>query len=244
MARRGIWSKGDVFIRRWVNGVLSDDVITVEGIKLEFQLTSELVERIGKGIGNWGETIGSVAKKGSTDVTLGFQEVDASLMAIVLLGTDTALNIAGGTEAGESITVKHDEWVKVSEKNISVSAITASVLGTDFLEHNRLGMIKALSTGNIVDGASVSVGYTFGAITGRRINAGTEAQIDVEINFVGEWVEDGTQTDVRIPKITLTPASPFDLLPDEYVSPEFAGKAIKLASESGSIIFDNDVVNA
>lgn len=238
----GISYKGDVYARRFVGGVLSDNIIgPIAGTKLTIKANSEVKKRFGKGRDNHGLLTGSNATGKPTEVGLAFNEVDAELMAILFLGTAAALNVAGGTVTGESITLVKDQWVKTAQRNISVSAITGLVLGTDFVEHKRMGAIKALTVG----AAGVqSLAYTYGAITGTRIAGGVSSQIDVELVFDGLNLEDNSETYIRIPKITLTPSSEIDLLAGDYVDGEFSGEAIKLSTEVGEIIYDDDVAYA
>jgi len=239
---KGISYKGDVFLRRYVGGVLSDDVIgPIGGTKLTLKANSEIKQRFGKGRANHGLLTGSVARSKPSEVALGFNEVDTELFAIMFLGTAAALSVAGGTVTGESITLVENKWVKTANRNISLSAIATKTLGVDFKEHPRMGAIMALNAG----AAGVqSLAYTYGGITGTRISGGVSSQIDVEIVFDGLNLEDDSEAYVRIPKITLTPNSDIDLLGDDYVNADMTGNAIKLPAESGEIIFDDGVVYA
>ncbi|MGZ8181464.1 MAG: phage tail tube protein [Methylobacter sp.] len=236
----GIVYKGDVYARRWSGNVLSPEIIgPIAGTKLTIKANNEVKKRFGKGRSNHGLLTGSIATGKPTEVGLGFNEVEAELMAILFLGVSTVLNDAGGSVTGESITLVKDTWVKTAKRNISASAITGLVLGTDFIENPRIGAIKALTVG--AAGAQ-SLAYTHGAIAGTRIAVGVDSKIDVEIIFDGQNLEDSSETYIRIPKITLTPTSAIDLLAGEYVDGEFTGEAIKLSDEVGEIIYDDSVV--
>jgi len=239
---KGISYKGDVYIRRFDNGVLNKEIIgAIGGTKLTIKANAELKERFGKGRDNHGLLAGAVALSQPSEVALGFNEVDTEMFAILFMGTSSAINDTGGTVSGESITLVQYKWVKTDQRNISASAISALVLGTDFIEHPRMGAIKALTPGAV---GAQSLSYTYSGITGVRISGGVASQIDVEIIFDGVNLEDDSDAYVRIPKITLTPNSDIDLLSGDYVDAEMTGKAIKLPAESGEIIFDDAVVYA
>lgn len=238
----GISYKGDVYARRFVNGVLNQEIIgPIAGTKLTIKANSEVKKRFGKGRDNHGKLTGSNATGKPSEIGLSFNEVDADMMAILFLGTASALNVTGGTVTSETIVLVKDKWVKTAQRNISSSAIATLVLGTDFVEHKRMGAIKALTVGAA---GSKTLAYTYGGITGTRIAGGVSSQIDVELVFDGLNLEDNSETYIRIPKITLTPSSAIDLLAGDYVDAEFSGEATKLATEVGEIIYDDDVAYA
>lgn len=238
----GISYKGDVYARRYVNGVLNQDIIgPIAGTKLTLKANSEIKKRFGKGRDNHGKLTGSNATGKPTEIGLGFNEVEAEMMAVLFLGTSSALSVTGGTVSAESITLIKDKWVKTAQRNISASAIATLVLGTDFIEHKRMGAIKALTVGAV---GVKSLAYTYGGITGTRIAGGVSSQIDVELVFDGMNLEDNSETYIRIPKVTLTPSNDIDLLSGDYVDAEFSGEAIKLSTEVGEIIYDDNVIYA
>lgn len=238
----GISYKGDVYARRFVNGVLNQEIIgPIAGTKLTIKANSEVKKRFGKGRDNHGKLTGSNATGKPSEIGLSFNEVDADMMAILFLGTASALSVTGGTVTGETIVLVKDKWVKTAQRNISSSAIATLTLGTDFIEHKRIGAIKALTVGAA---GSKTLAYTYSGITGTRIAGGVSSQVDVELIFDGLNLEDNSETYIRIPKITLTPSSAIDLLAGDYVDAEFSGEAIKLSTEVGEIIYDDEVVYA
>lgn len=237
---KGIAYKGDVYMRLFENGVLSPKIIgPIGGTKLSLKNNSEQKQRFGKGRDNFGLQTGALTVPAPTDVTVGFNEVPAEMLAMLFSGTSSALSETGGTVTAESITLVKDVWVKTAQRNISLSAITGLVLGTDFIEHPRLGAIKALTVGAV---GVQSLNYTYSGITGTRILGGMKSLIEVEVTFDGLNLEDSSETFFRIPKVPLTSNTDIDFLAGDYVDAEMSGKAIKLSSEAGEIIFDDSVV--
>ena len=241
MMSKGIIYKGNVFIRLWVAGVLSSDIVAIGATKLTIKANAELKERFSKGRDDFGLVKGSVSITQPTEITLGFNEVDPKLFAMLFMGSALALNEAGGSVTGETITLKQGEWIKTAQRNISASAIATLVLGTDFIEHPRMGAIKALTPAAV---GEQSLAYTYGAITGTRIAGGVAGKIEAEIVMDGLSLEDDSEAYVRIPKTTLVPISDVDLMAGEYVEAEMRGKAIKLDNEVGDVIFDDGVTYA
>lgn len=236
----GIAFKGDVYARRYVNNVLAPNIIgPIGGTKLSIKANSDIKKRFGKGRENHGLLTGSIAVTKPSQIKLDFNEVDPQLLAMLFLGISTPLNQSGGTVTGEAIVLVKDEWVKTAKRNISLSTITGQVLGTDFVQHSRMGAIKALTTGAV---GAQTLAYSYGAMTGTRIAVGVNSKIDVELIFDGQNLEDLSETYIRIPKITLTPDTEIDLLAGDYVDGKFSGEAIKLPDEVGEIIYDDNVV--
>jgi len=236
----GIAYKGDVYLRRWENGVLNKQVIgPVGGTKLTLKANAEVKERLGKGRDNFGLVVGSITINQPTDVALGFNEVDPQVFAMLFMGTSAALNDAGGSVTGESITLVQDAWVKTAQRNISTSAITSLTLGVDFIEHPRMGAIMAKTPGAV---GVQSVDYTYSGITGTRVSSSVGGKIEVEIVFDGVNLESESDAYVRVPKATLIPDADIDLLSGDYIDTEMSGKAIKIPSETGDVIFDDGVV--
>lgn len=239
---KGIAYKGDAYLRRWVNGVLSRRIIgPVGSTKLTLKPNAEIKERLGKGRDNFGLVVGSITTNQPTDVALSFNEVDPEVLAMLFMGEAAALNEAGGSVTGENITLVQDVWVKTDHRNISASVIAALTPGVDFIEHPRMGAIMAKTPGAV---GAQSLDYTYAGITGTRVSSGVGDKIEVEIIFDGNNLEDGSDAYVRIPKTTLVPNADIDLLAGDYIDAEMSGKAIKMPNETGDVIFDDGVVYA
>ena len=104
----------------------------------------------------------------SLNVKFSLDEVSVDNLALALYGDGVEVMSQGdGNVGAEAITLRHDKWVKLAQRSISVSSvgIAGYVEGTDFTVCHSTGRIKALSTGSIGDGEAVNVSYTFGAMT-------------------------------------------------------------------------------
>lgn len=247
MAREqvGLLYEGNVLLRRWVNGALDAKMIgPIEATKLSLKSENEVKPRYTKRRGFWGKKVGSVSKGKPSTFSLGFNGVDPELMALLFLGETAALALGSGSITGESVTLYHDKWVKVSQRNISSVAITGSVEGTDFEVDTRIGAIKALSTGNLTDGGAVTFNASYGGVTGTTIKGGTQSTVEVEVVMDGRNLEDLSDAYVRVPKVALTPSSDMDLLADDYVTAEFSGEIELVDGEAAEFYVDDNVTYA
>lgn len=245
MADFGIVYEADLSVRRYVNGVLSNELIgPLEATSFTLQAQNEQIVRTALRIGQAGKTRGSIGRTLASQIKLGINAVDTRLLALILLGTDSALAVAGGTASAEPVTVKHDIPIKLANSNITAlsAAVAGSVEGTDFEIDALLGSITALSAGNIADGAAITIDYAFGAIAGQTISIGTESKVDVMLEGPAVNRETGQKARIRIPKVTLTPSNELSLLSDDYVTAELDGSCILLDTEAADAYIDELVV--
>jgi len=241
--QKGMYFDGDVFIRRWVAGVLQNEVIgPLSGTKLGIKAQSEAKDNISKGRSNRGKKLDSVTVAKPTAFSIGFNRTNPKLLAMVFLGIDAVKTINAGTITAEPVILPHDIWVKVSERNISAVVIGVYVLNTDYEVDCRLGMIRSLSTGAITDGEAVTFNATFGSITSMQIKGGIDSKVHVEVVLDGTNLVDDSEVYIRIPKVPLTPDSDMDFLADDYITVEFSGEMEKLAAETAEFYVDTDVV--
>ncbi|MFZ2452583.1 MAG: hypothetical protein WAW36_18910 [Methylovulum miyakonense] len=242
MALKGIQYSGDIFLRRYnADGTLPETLIgPIEGTKLSIKTDADIKYRKSKQRGTHGQVKGSTSVNKPTQFGIGVNAADPEMLALLFMGTASVLSIASGTVSAESHALPHGTWVKLSHRNVSSVAITGKVLGTDFEVNSRLGLIRSLATGTIVDGASTSIAYSHGAITGKRIAGGDVSKIEVELTFDGLNLEDNSDCYGLVPKLVLMPKTDINLLADDFVTAEFDGTAIKLYGQAEHT-FDTDV---
>ena len=106
-------------------------------------------------------TAASFITEQSTDITINFKSAKPTHLAQALQA-DLTVKSAGNVSA-ESHTAYHDKLIKLANVKVSNVAISGSAEGTDFITHADEGMVEILSTGNIGDGAAITIGYDFAA---------------------------------------------------------------------------------
>jgi hypothetical protein len=239
----GVRFAGDVFLRRFdTDGSLQDTVIgPIAANKLAIKADAERKQRMSKGRDNYGQAVATVSVRKPTAVSLGLDAVDPKMLAVAFLGTDSVLAASGGTVTGETHNLPSGVWVKLAQANVSEVTISSKTLGTDFIVNARVGLIMALESGSIVDGASTSIAYSYGAMAGATIAGGTVSAVDFELRFDGVNLESGTDAVGLIPRLTLIPKSDIDLLGDDLAKIELDGVCIKLPDQAEHT-FTTDVV--
>ena len=239
----GRLNEGDVYLQEWVNDVLSPEVLgPLSGTLLGIQTESDIKQNISKARGSYGKTVDEDIAPKPTKVSLGFNRSSSKLLAIAFQGTAADNTVTGGTITDEAIIFKLDQWVAVSQSNLSAVVIATKVDGTDYEVHPRLNMIKALSTGSSTDNEALNFSATFGAIDSKQIKGGTRSKITFQIVMDGKNRIGGKDFTLRIPEITLRNDADSDQLSDDFLELKFAGEMTKRADEAAEFYHDGDIV--
>lgn len=242
---QGIIYEADLSVRRYgVGGVLSKELIgPLEATQFSIQASNETLTRQAFRIGQAGKDRGSIGRTLATAVNLSVNAVDSRTMALILLGTVAALSKAQGVVAAEEFTAKHDIWVKLDHGNIAAAGVSIDTKteGTDYVVDRVLGAVMVLSTGTIVDEATTTIAYNYGASAGTTIRVGTESKADVMLEGPAKNRETGADAFIRIPKVTLSPANELSLLNNEYVDAKMTGSCILLDGETADCYIDDPI---
>jgi hypothetical protein len=241
----GIIFEADVYLRKFENNVLSKDVIGIlETTVFTAKPSSEIITRSAFRIGLTGKTRGSVGQPSATAIKLSFNAVDADILGLLMLSTNSALTVAGGVVAAESFHSKHDRWVKLDESNITTGtpSIVGATLDTDYNIEEKLGLVRVLSTGSLADDVDLDIAYSFGAKSGITINAGTKSKIEVSLEGRTRSREDGSEGFVRIPKVSLTLSNDLTLVGGDYATAEFDGECVLIDGEDADFYLDSEIV--
>lgn len=248
MAGSGFAYRGDAYAQRIIAGVRDPVITELKAVTFETAIASELAKRKGHGRQDAGLTTGSFSKITDSTVKFTIGEQSGDVMEFLMLSTKSALNDAGGVVVGELFVVKLDRWVELDFDNVSDPIIAGSAVDVDFIidpDGGENGMIMCLSTGNLVEDASTSIIYIYGAITGDRYEAGTVPQVDLYIKFKGISMEDGSKVKFKIPKLSVEGGATIQHISDEeYFFPESNAVMVKLDTEPGVLIYDSGVVYA
>jgi len=103
---------------------------------------------------------------------------------------------------------------------------------TDYTVNTNIGMVKALSTGSIVDGATVYVTYTWAAETGYRITGATQPVVKVGLRLDGKNDYDGEPVIVKVWEANVRPSSAVDFLSPDFLEIQIEGDMVTPSSKS------------
>jgi len=215
-----------------------DDAGNPTGLSLEgdcSQFTpkpdSERKERTGHGRTNYGQVIASAILPKPMTATIVFGQLSARLFAAAFFATTAVYEQTAGTiSPAISITSIPDRWVEIGLNMVDALVVKDSTdtttydEGTDYEVNTRLGLVKALSTGTIPDGAVLHVTGNKLAITGgSSMSAMTKSNVRVRIKLDGQNFEDGRNFITDVYQMRLNPTSDFSLVGEEFVDVTFEG---------------------
>jgi hypothetical protein len=248
MSSRAFLGAGDLYINRIdpVTGLKLGRAGPFEASKFEVKANTELKEAVSKGRSTYGQVIESVAIQKPADLTVTLSEMDKDGLALALLGTQTVINQGSGTITDEVFVAVHDKWVSLTKQNFASAGFLVKhtsgnptyVLGTDYLVNYRLGMVKILSSGAILNGASLKASGTYNAISGTRINGATQAQVRAEFVLDGMNYADNLPCIVTVYEVVMSPDSAFDFLADGFGNITMKGRMKTPAGYSQPFIVD------
>lgn len=226
MSSRAFLGGGDLYINRYdpVTGLKLGRAGPFECSKFEVKANTELKEQVSKGRSTYGQVIESVAIQKPADLAVTLSEMDKDGLTLALLGSQAAINQGSGTITDEVMVAVLDKWVSLSKQNFAsagfavkhTSGTPTYVLGTDYEVNYRLGMVKILSTGAILNAASLKVSGTYNAITGTQISGATQAQVRAEFVLDGVNFADNLPVIVTAHEVVMSPDSAFDFLSDGF----------------------------
>ena len=195
---------------------------------------SERKERTGHGRDNYGQVIAAAILPKPMTATVVFGQLSARLFAASFFASSSAYTqSAGAISPAIAITDIHDRWVEIGLHMVDALVVqdatdtttyTATGADPDYEVNARLGMIKALSTGAIADGAVLHVTGNKLAITGGSVmEAMTKANVRVRFKLDGQNYDDGRNFITDVYQMRLNPTSDFSLIGEDFVDVTFEG---------------------
>lgn len=217
------------------------DVLTDVGVRTGLELKgnctnftpkpdSERLEQTANGRSNYGQVLASVTIPKPMTAKITFNQLDQGLFAAAFFGTNSAFTqAAGSTSSPIDVQTIQDKWVeygKLMTSNEVVkdpTAVTTYDLVTDYLINTRLGMIKALSTGNIPASEIIKLDCGFAEIAGTQMKAMTKSNVRIRVKMDGKNFADGRNFITDVYQMRLSPTSEFSYVGTQFVDVTFEG---------------------
>jgi len=164
-------------------------------------------------VAGYGNTLASVTVPGGTPatVTLTADAIPEDQWDLWLSGTQSTLTQSAGTSVAFEVAANLDRWVPLGNDHVELTALTLAapvdkVLGTDYEVDYQGGRIRALASGTIVQGATMSGTYNHAAITspGGIVHGGSVLSRNCYIYFVGKNLAHGERVILDIWQAELT----------------------------------------
>ena len=170
----------------------------------------------------------SVNVQQSATVKFTLDEYTLDNIALAMYGDGPeAMSQGDGNVGAESITLYHDRWIKLAQRNISVSSvgIPGHTEGTDYEVDTVTGRIKAKSTGTIADGEAVTVSYTFGAMTWNYASMFGRQDVQGLLRLVGTN-DVGGKYEVVMWSVKIKSTSDVNFIGDDWGTIDFEGEIL------------------
>jgi hypothetical protein len=224
--------KGTVYINAKINGAFQG-LKDVPGV-VEFSVTpkSKTITQISKDRATAGQVTGVASTPEPAEVKIKFSAFNSKMMAIAMMGESSVLSSGAGTVTNEIVTAKLDTFARLSKRNMTAGSVVVTdaatdlvtyVEGTDYTVNYAVGMIKPLSTGSIVNAASLHVDFANAAYEGFETVAATMTDVVGYFLIDGVNNADGENVEIEIDEAHLTPSSPVDFMTDKFSELELSG---------------------
>jgi hypothetical protein len=246
MSARGFLGAGDLYIARYNPTTALYDAFQgpYEAKKFEIKPSVDIKDLASRGRSTYGQVIETVTLPKPTEFTIELPEVNKDSLSIALLGTDSVLNTAGGTITDEvavaHLGAKAGGWSELSKTNFAQAGFTVKnqagavtyVLGTDYEVNWRMGWIRPLVGGAILDGDSLKVTGTYNAVSGTQIRGSTSNEIRARFRLDGVNFADNLPVLVDIYEGVVAANSAFDFLQNDFATISLPGRLKTPAGKS------------
>lgn len=190
------------------------------------------VQRISKKRDDYGQALDEIVTPGATQVTFSTDDTgDAEVLGWGLNGEAVDYTQAAATITDQPVAVEKGKWVKLAHRSVSALTIeptgggSAYQLNVDYLVDLVAGMVKITEGGSIATG-NVNVSYTAAALTGKRVDAGKKASIQVRIEGEGINRANNKRVHVVVPRASLSASGTLDLVGENFLVTELSGSAL------------------
>jgi len=179
---------------------------------------------------NYGAVIGSASTPGDDTITIALNVPNRQNLAVMLLGTDTAITNSGAAVVDEVVTVVgKGAWIPLAKRKLNSTVpavVTSSPAGTtytvttDYTIDYDNGLIFIPTTSTIAVG-NILVDYTHLSYTGYKIDARTRSNIDCKVLFVGQNLDNSEFVRLTADSVSLSPEGEFQLISPDNEFLEF-----------------------
>ena len=145
-------------------------------LKLTPATSNQLTQQSTK-LADYGSTLTSIRLPGNPAiVSITADGIPEDQLDLWLSGSQSTLTQASGTAVAFEVIASLDRWVKLGD-HVELSALTLTTpaektLGTDYEVDYQGARIRALSTGTIAQGATLTGTYNHAAVTGGIVHGG------------------------------------------------------------------------
>lgn len=245
----GLICAGNVFLDRLVDGERTGEHGPINATKFAVNPGSaEKIDRVSYMRDTYGQALDSVVFPGTPSLAIETDDAAAEVLQYALLGTLSDITATSGTvTAGtpDEVVAHLNRWCKLAHRGVSnvvvkdetVSPVETYVNNTDYTLDATSGMIKVLSTGNINDGNTLSVTYSYGALTSQQIIAATNTEIRAYVRLEGKNLANQKKVSIICHEAVLTPNGELDIAGKAFIKFGLSGTLVTPTGQSGPFIY-------
>lgn len=218
----------------------------------------EKKELIGYRRANYATTIKSVITKSEQEIKFTLTDINRKNLALAMFGTDAAYtqNAGNNTSSPQEVDAAHDLWVKLDHRNLDSSTGNKPVVkdkatglityteGTHYEIDYEVGRIKALSTGTITDGETITVAAKWLGITGWKVDANDVNKFECFLRLIGQDQANERFVEVVVFKAQIEPSGDIAWLTEDFASLEFTGKILAMTDGTWQAAYYNNALPA
>lgn len=235
MADRGLFTNLTFRADRWVSGAKAGymDAFNVSEMTIT-QPDPDTKTRTSFMVESYGQALGAISVPKPAEIQFKTDSLPAPYLSMALLGEPATYTqtVAAADTAGTFVAI-HDKWVALSRCELTAFAISGKTLGTDYEVHLAAGLVKVLSTGTIVNGATTTYTHAAPARAGQKIVAGTQSLIQLTLHGSGINADTGKRCGLLIHKANVSPSGGMSFVGTDYISITMKGTLIKPDDQLG-----------
>lgn len=236
--QKGLLFAGDLFVQVELADGSFGNFRQYECDKLEIATPSEFKEKLSKGRTTYGQPFVSVPVPKPAEFAITFSEVTREIFAMQLSGLMVPIDVDASAMAAVEVIVARDEWVQLPVENIADTGFsvtneagdvtydedTAGDGSGDYQVNRRLGLLRALSTGEIADAATVKVTGNGQAISGTRIVGASRYKTTMRLKLDGINLADNRDVLLVASRAVVASDAAYDFLQAEVSEAPLKGK--------------------
>lgn len=236
------------------SGDLNLDIFSAQGVKTgelfvgnasSFAINAPSIEKKEqKGMmrENFAQTTKSVITKLEQELKFTLTDINRENLVMAMFGEGSDVTQTAGTGT-ETLAAIHDRWVKMGHRKldpaqppvVTVAAVVQTE-GQDYEIDYQVGRIKALSTGDIADAASMSIASHWLVMAGYQVAGQKVNKLESYIRFIGKDMANNRDCEVIVHKCQLEPSGDINWLTEDFASLEFKGKILATADGTWDVV--------
>jgi len=245
----GFIGAGDLWFDRFDDEGNSTGWVQIgNATKFAIQEATEKKERLSKMKDTYGQALDTVYLHQPAKISFTLDDFDKDTLAMALLGEASLQDVSEGSVTDETINAKLDKYVALAHDRVKKDPApivtneggdTTYTENEDYVVDYDMGMIKALSSGDITEGQVLKVDYSYEAKTYQKVAGSKKPTVQGAFVLNGKNWANGKNCKVRVYKAVFTPSSEIDFLADDFGTLEFEGTLVTPSGQSEPYVVED-----